>query len=217
MTNGTTTGVRDLLASGLGRYEQLLHRGSLTAIQSGLSAWRRERQREIRQRAKQVPRHARTRWLRDVRSRLHDSQDPTRTDTQDLFDYLSLNVERALKELDELKRRNANFRRSLAHVSSQQEHHRLILNYAADMGAKRPQLRGDRRAFRRWFDEEAISDRFVRRLGEAEHQLSFFLERLGTVSAQVLLHAPEGVSPGINSRITSPMSTILPIFTSPPA
>ena len=148
--------VRTILVSGLGRYEQMLHRANLDAVLEGLSVWRKDRLREIHLRAKQVPKHAKKRWLEEVQARFIDPRDPASGDARDLFSYLCLCIERELKALEELRRLNADFRRSLAHVSSEQEHRQLTLKYASDLGAKRRQLRGDARAFRRWFDDEAV-------------------------------------------------------------
>ena len=120
MVKKATNSIRELLTGGLSRYEQMLHRANLDVILRGLSAWRRERDREIRQRAIQVPRHARQRWLEEVQLRFNDPRNPVSTDARDLFDFLCLSVERELKLLEDIKRRNADFRRSLAHVSSQQ-------------------------------------------------------------------------------------------------
>jgi hypothetical protein len=193
-TKPKTISVHKLLVSGLGRYEQMLHRVNLEAILDGLSAWRKERMREINQRAKQIPSHAKKRWLEEVQSRFIDPKDPASGDARDLFSFLGMCIERELNALEDLRRLNADFRRSLAHMSSEQEHRQLTLKYASELGAKRHQLRGDARAFRRWFDDEAVNDRFLRRRGDAEQRLVLFLQRLGTVGARVVGHTPDETS-----------------------
>ena len=129
MTRQAMTRVRELFTGGLSRYERLMHRDCVETIFHGLAAWRRKRAREIRQRAKQVPRHARRRWFLEVQSKLGDPRDPASADLRDLFGFLCLHVEQELRLLEDLKQRHADFRRSLAHASSQQENHRLIRGF----------------------------------------------------------------------------------------
>lgn len=57
-----------------------------------------------------------------------------------------------------------------------------ILDFARSMGATPRELRRDRRAFRRWFELDAVSDRAERYKGEAEFDLSVALGRLAAVA-----------------------------------
>ena len=61
----------------------------------------------------------------------------------------------------------------------------LILNYAAELGARPAQLSKDARAFSRWFDEEAVMDRYAKRVGKIELVLIFGFNRLSEVIGQV--------------------------------
>ena len=103
MVSKTADSVQELLTSGLGHYEQMLHSAGLKTISQGLTTWRRERRREIQRRAKQVPRRARQRWLQEVHSRFSDPRNPESAHARDLFDFLCLSVERELKLLDDLQ------------------------------------------------------------------------------------------------------------------
>ncbi|MEM7234626.1 MAG: HEAT repeat domain-containing protein, partial [Planctomycetota bacterium] len=85
-----------------------------------------------------------------------------------------------------LRKRESEFRVAFAKTIAEDDRNQLILSFAKDLGASARQLRGDERAFSRWFGEDAIRDRYVRRLGALERELSFVLGRLGVVSAYVL-------------------------------
>jgi gamma-polyglutamate synthase len=57
-----------------------------------------------------------------------------------------------------------------------------ILDFARSLGATPRELRRDSRAFRRWFELDAVSDRAERRKGETELDLTVALGRLAAVA-----------------------------------
>ncbi|MFZ4744994.1 MAG: HEAT repeat domain-containing protein, partial [Limnohabitans sp.] len=61
-----------------------------------------------------------------------------------------------------------------------------ILDYAATLGADKTKLRGDRKAFRRWFGSDAMTDRYLNSVAKTERRLSFCLQRLGVISGLAL-------------------------------
>lgn len=61
-----------------------------------------------------------------------------------------------------------------------------ILDYAASLGADKAKLRGDRKAFNRWFGSDAMTDRYLNRVAKTERRLSFCLQRLGVISGLAL-------------------------------
>jgi poly-gamma-glutamate synthase PgsB/CapB len=67
------------------------------------------------------------------------------------------------------------------HSASAAERSRFILAFAETLGASPAQLRGDRRALKRWFGFEAVSERFHRRTAEAERDVAFVLQRIGII------------------------------------
>jgi poly-gamma-glutamate synthase PgsB/CapB len=86
----------------------------------------------------------------------------------------------------QLRRREAEFNIAFAKAGTEEERRQFILAFAADLGASKSDLDQDRRAFARWFGEDAIKDRFIRRLNAKERLLAFSLGRLGEVGAYVL-------------------------------
>lgn len=103
-----------------------------------------------------------------------------------LVDFLlyAINQQRLLMLAS--RQRHAEFNKQLLRASAPDEQRQAILDYAADMGATPRQLRGDRRAFARWFGPDAITDRYVHRHAAAERQLTFYLNRLGILAAHIL-------------------------------
>jgi poly-gamma-glutamate synthase PgsB/CapB len=57
------------------------------------------------------------------------------------------------------------------------------MEYARELGASSRQLRGDKKAFSRWFGHDAVSERYHRRYLETERYLSFVLQCLGRMAA----------------------------------
>ncbi|NOT57941.1 MAG: hypothetical protein HOP18_25335 [Deltaproteobacteria bacterium] len=90
-----------------------------------------------------------------------------------------------------LRQRYATFNAAYLNANSDEEKQLHILEYARDLGASPQQLRGDRRAFARYFGHDAVTDRFSRRFHTAEYQLSFYAERLGVMTARALAEYAE--------------------------
>lgn len=114
-------------------------------------------------------------------ARWYEDDSPSRI----LVIFLLLAVEEELAAIESLRRRQGEFGKRLARVSTGEERRFHVLEYARDLGASRRRLRGDRRAFARWFDADAVNDRYQRKLAGHERQLAFILGRVGAISARV--------------------------------
>lgn len=100
--------------------------------------------------------------------------------------FLKDEVQRQSRAIRSLRLRHDQFLLRHAHAATAKERQKHVLDYARDLGATGRQLRGDRRAFARWFDEGAVTDRFQRRHAAAERRMAFALRRLGTLGALLL-------------------------------
>lgn len=80
-----------------------------------------------------------------------------------------------------LKDRYTQYTRLVGQSDSNYEQRQYVLDLARDLGASARMLRGDERAFSRWFGHEAVTDRYNRRYAEAERYLGYCLETLGGV------------------------------------
>src|SRR5438105_4482377 len=128
--------VRTLLERGLNSYERRLDARPIAELAAGFRAWRRGR-------AAPAP----------------EGEDAQLALAQDLLDFLQQEVEREARGLAALRDRNADFNRRYTRAATEAERRQHILDYARDLGASRWQLGQDRRAFRRWFGHDAVTDR----------------------------------------------------------
>ena len=79
-----------------------------------------------------------------------------------------------------------NFARRYGLMVSASERQQLILDYARELGARPGQLRGDARAFKRWFGPDAVQDRARIQISQSERMLSFLLQTLGRMAVGLL-------------------------------
>ncbi len=80
----------------------------------------------------------------------------------------------------------ADFNKRYSRAVTVREQRQLMLNFAKQLGAGWWQLRGDKKAFSRWFGQDAMADRYQRLQGMSERRLSFFLKRLSFLALLVL-------------------------------
>jgi poly-gamma-glutamate synthase PgsB/CapB len=149
--------VRELLELGTTPYEQKLNARLTDQLHTEFRAWHR-------------------------RERLGD-QSPL---ALDLLAFLRTSINRDAERYVWLVQRHADFVRRRATVANKEEEQQLVLDFAGDLGASARQLRGDRRAFARWFGPDAVTDRYVRRRAELERQIAWCLRQLGAIAGQVL-------------------------------
>ncbi len=112
------------------------------------------------------------------------------TEEQRLLLELCAAIRRLLRsDVERLEQLGAAQQRFSAKYSAAQgdgEKQAYIIEFARELGAGRKQIKGDRRAFRRWFGVDAINDRYADEVGRIERFLSFGLERLGEFAAAVV-------------------------------
>jgi poly-gamma-glutamate synthase PgsB/CapB len=126
-----------------------------------------------------------------------------------LLAFLLQDIEAQVQRIKALRGRHADFNKRYTRAVTDEERRQHILDYARDLGAGRWQLRGDRRALRRWFGADAVTDRFVRRHGAAERRLTFSLDRIGALAAQALEEAED---PGAAWTGLDLMRLVQPLF-----
>jgi hypothetical protein len=103
-----------------------------------------------------------------------------------MLTFLKNEIKKQSRTLHTLHARHDQFLHRHTHAATAEERRKHVLDYARDLGATGRQLRADRRAFARWFDEGAVTDRFHRRHAAAERRMAFALRRLGPVAALLL-------------------------------
>lgn len=148
--------------------------------------WQKSRIEEERQLLAQVPRAARKRWIAEAKARF-SRRDPENTPLRMLVDFCAYYSRLLLGDLEQLNRNHADFRARHAAADTISEQRSVILDAAASVGSSSwiSQIR-DRRAIKRWMSEDAVHDRFVRRIGKTELQICFLLDRYGQLLKRVL-------------------------------
>lgn len=96
---------------------------------------------------------------------------------------LSAWVSERFVQIEKLKQTNAAFNVSIAQAADAEARRFQVLEYARALGASAFQLRGDMKAFQRWFGLDAVVERSRRRIAVAERQATFGLDRLGVLAA----------------------------------
>jgi len=92
-------------------------------------------------------------------------------------------INETVQNLSQLEKGFEAFNNRLVVMETEEERRENILSYAAELGADFRQLKGDRKAFRRYFDEDAVASRYHSRRGEQERHLCFCLKQLGHLVA----------------------------------
>ena len=174
-----------LLVDGLNEYQQLLNQKLITSLSTDFERWLDDTQKRIKTQLQSLPKHAKAQWLED-RLRGYDRRVPENQALRLLTDFLFQFAHRQLNDLRRLKKQNEKFRKTMSAVFSDADRKHAILAYAKQLGASVSQLRGDERAFGRWFDEEAVNDRYEKLRGETELLLCFTFDRIGHLMQRVV-------------------------------
>ena len=181
--------IAKLLALELNEYQRKLNRDHLENLKIGFVDWLTANLKDTESRLGSVAHLRRERWLQgEIRGQQQrqGSQAP-----RFLCDFLVFKLHEELEQLKQLKATNKLFQRNVASATTVRDRREIILHFAAELGATPNELEADEAAFSRWFDEEAVSDRFFRKIGEREMQVSFVLGRLAEATVHVFHRSME--------------------------
>ncbi len=175
----------ELLRRGLNKYQRKLNAKLLASLDDAFAVWLENTQTGILAQLKTIPARARDQWLQE---RVYQG-DRRRSENQAarfVLDFLLQYTQRQVNDLRRWRAQNQTFRRIIGKARTERERQLAVLQYAEQLGATPRQLRGDEQAFQRWFDEEAVNDRYVKLLGQRELLLTFVFDRLAEVLVFVL-------------------------------
>jgi len=96
-----------------------------------------------------------------------------------LIEFAQQYIKQQLNHGTLMERQHAKFTQRVSGAVTAQEHQQHVLDFAKDLGATKSQLAGDRRAFKRWFGQDTVSERYQRRHFSNERMIAFCLKRLG--------------------------------------
>ncbi len=180
----------ELFDLGLNAYERKLNVRDLSRLRKDFSSWRKQRKHQrgghgvltVQPWPEPTPR-------KYDENRALDA--PRQGDAKEVFEFLRFEIKRELERVRRLDEVATEYQRVYPQAATEFDQRRLILDFAADFGATRRQLKQDAAALHRWFDHEAVMERYARRVGESQQRIGFLLQRTGVVAAKALAHACE--------------------------
>jgi len=116
------------------------------------------------------------------------SSDDTGVNAPDisLLSFVLFQVEEQNDAIKRLKKSYVNFNRIYLKSVDNGERQQHMLNFCSDLGGNSKTLRGDKKAFSRWFGRDAIIERYQSLLFEQQRHLTFYLDRLGSLCRHIL-------------------------------
>ncbi|MBE0369142.1 poly-gamma-glutamate synthase PgsB [Pseudoalteromonas aurantia] len=100
--------------------------------------------------------------------------------------FLRHKIEQLHVNLQGLEAGYKNFIERFAKADFDAEKELHILNYAEELGASSEQLKADKAAFSRWFDEGAVIGRYQSQVADIEQSLKFLISKLGAITKRYL-------------------------------
>ncbi len=100
--------------------------------------------------------------------------------------YLKELAEQEFAKITEMKNLHEQFHKRYSYAQSGEQQENCILDYAKELGSGFWKLKQDRRAFRRYFDFDAIVDRYLRFLRSREKKLVFLIKSLTIVYCDIV-------------------------------
>jgi len=99
-----------------------------------------------------------------------------------LLFFLVYHVVGRLEVILDLRRKYSEYTKLYTKAGTLEDRGRYVLDFAHELGASRRQLRGDQKAFARWFGNDAVKERYERRHNRLEREVTFVLERIGVLA-----------------------------------
>lgn len=95
--------------------------------------------------------------------------------------FMLKKISESLLKAPKLENTYIEFYRRYSHATDISEQHVHVLQFSKDLGATRKQLKKDEKALQRWFNVDAITERYQYIQDENEAQLIFYVSRLSKV------------------------------------
>ena len=195
----TTNPTRELFTNGMTRFEEQLNHRLLEDLDDEIGTWLSQNERIDRRKDRHLSTKARMRRRQEMREvDMRRSRDGVRETVL----FLRQQIASHLSSLYRLAEYQETLKRNLATAKDEAARKETLLDHAEILGASMSEISRDRKAFQRWFDEDAVFDRYKRRRGETQQRLTFRLERfagiLGRIATQ---HGLQGIA-GVWRRLS---------------
>ncbi len=129
----------------------------------------------------------------DAKPRPIEGREPIKEKALYFVDFIKQRIKEELNSISSLRLRYQQFNKMVSHAATEEERKTHILTFAKELGASKNKLAKDKQAFKRWFGQDVVVERYQRRLVETERKVAFYLGRLGTWSHKLLMdHSIEG-------------------------
>jgi poly-gamma-glutamate synthase PgsB/CapB len=97
--------------------------------------------------------------------------------------FLTAELKQQLALLDQQQKHYQSFLTNSHNAATELEQREYILQFSSQLGASQKQLNGDKKAFKRYFGADAISERYARSNKDNEHYITFILDRLAHITS----------------------------------
>ena len=98
--------------------------------------------------------------------------------------FLKFRIGEVLHSIAHIRRLYAQFASAVGGSVDPEDQKQFVLKFARDLGATPAELAKDEVAFARWFDVDAMTDRYHRRHARHEQYAAFLLGRLAAIARQ---------------------------------
>ncbi|KTD21689.1 hypothetical protein [Legionella londiniensis] len=105
-----------------------------------------------------------------------------------LLKFLKVEIQACLDNISRFNDEHQDFINLYQKAYTVFEQQKLILNYAQVLGATKRDLKKDSAAFSRWFDKDAVIERYQRKIAQSEYTLILCLKLIKPLLEQILEH-----------------------------
>ena len=107
--------------------------------------------------------------------------------------FLEIIIRDSLDRIAQHHLSHAEFKKYISGSTTEIEKKEHIISFAKDLGATPKQILLDKKAFSRWFGEDTVTDRYHTQVAVLESDISFYLERLGTLGKHYIQNEKENL------------------------
>ncbi|MEW6351370.1 MAG: hypothetical protein AB1646_20145 [Thermodesulfobacteriota bacterium] len=111
-----------------------------------------------------------------------------------LVEFILDRIRLRLGRIAELKDLLSEYHMRFSRAFSERERRAHVIQLARRLGATPGQIRGDRKAFGRWFGHDTVIERVGKRISQCEYELTFLLNIMGGLTAMALFESEDGAS-----------------------
>ena len=140
------------------------------------------------------------RWLKKQSENKTDDEQHLDWLLRRFSDFISAELKKALALLTQYETEVQTFQHRFRYAVTESERRHHILEFATTLGANEAKLEQDKKAFDRWFSEDAVRERHLKRLIDTERLMVLLIDALGRVAGAWLSRAEEPTDVSVRLR-----------------